>query len=59
MKASTPGHGSATPLLPRWLPVIGVMGVGAYACCDTARLAATAIGLFKGDVQHARSPDHV
>ena len=43
----------------RLLPVIGVMGVGAYACCDTAQLAATAIGLFKGDVQPARSSDHV
>lgn len=31
----------------RWLPVIGVLGVGAYAYYDTARVAVTAIRLFE------------
>lgn len=37
----------------RWLPVIGAVGVGAYAYYDTAQVAATAIGLFKGEIQLA------
>ncbi len=35
------GHG-----LARWLPVIGAMGVGAYAWYDTRQVARTAMDLF-------------
>ncbi|OOG65411.1 hypothetical protein B0E46_03420 [Rhodanobacter sp. B04] len=34
----------------RWLPVIGALGVGAYAYYDTGQVASTAIALFSGDV---------
>jgi hypothetical protein len=36
--------------LSRWLPVIGALGVGAYAYYDTGQVASTAIALFSGDV---------
>ena len=32
--------------LSRWLPVVGALGVGAYAYADTRQVAATAIALF-------------
>jgi hypothetical protein len=32
----------------RWIPVIGAVGMGAYAYYDTAQVAATAIDLFEG-----------
>lgn len=32
--------------LSRWMPVIGAVGVGAYAYYDTAKVAATAVELF-------------
>jgi hypothetical protein len=34
----------------RWVPVLGAVGVGAYAYYDTSRVAATAIELFSKDV---------
>lgn len=34
----------------RWLPVIGALGVGAYAYYDTGQVASTAIALFEDDV---------
>jgi hypothetical protein len=34
----------------RWLPVIGALGVGAYAYYDTGQVAATAIEMFEGEV---------
>ena len=37
--------------LARWLPIVGAVGVGAYAYYDTAQVAATAISLFKGEVE--------
>ena len=37
--------------LSRWLPVIGAVGVGAYAYYDTAQVAATAIELFKNEIE--------
>lgn len=45
----------------RWLPVIGALGVGAYAYYDTAQVAATAIELFEGDVEFKedRDPDNL
>lgn len=35
--------------LSRWLPVVGALGVGAYAYYDTAQVATTAIALFNGE----------
>jgi hypothetical protein len=37
--------------ISRWLPVVGAMGVGAYAYYDTQQVARTAIDLF-GAVVH-------
>jgi len=34
--------------IARWLPVIGALGVGAYAYYDTGQVARTAIALFSG-----------
>jgi len=36
--------------LSRWLPVIGALGVGAYAYYDTGQVASTAIALFEGEI---------
>lgn len=36
--------------LSRWLPIVGALGVGAYAYYDTAQVASTAIGLFEHDI---------
>ncbi len=33
----------------RWLPVIGALGVGAYAHYDTGQVARTAIAMFEGE----------
>lgn len=37
--------------LTRWLPVVGAIGVGAYAWADTAQVATAAIELFSGEVE--------
>jgi len=37
--------------LSRWLPVIGALGVGAYAYYDTGQVANTAIELFSGETE--------
>lgn len=34
----------------RWLPIVGAVGVGAYAYHDTAQVATTAIELFSGPI---------
>lgn len=34
----------------RWLPVVGAIGVGAYAYYDTAQVAATALDLFEKEL---------
>lgn len=34
----------------RWLPVIGALGVGAYAYYDTGQVARTAIAMFEGEI---------
>ena len=39
----------------RWLPVIGALGVGAYAYYDTGQVAATAIELFDGGIEREQS----
>jgi hypothetical protein len=54
-------HALATGI-SRWLPLIGALGVGAYAFYDTRAVARTAIELFEhGDViaghaEHRRDP---
>jgi hypothetical protein len=35
----------------RWIPIVGALGVGAYAYYDTAQVAATAIALFEGVIE--------
>lgn len=35
----------------RWMPVIGALGVGAYAYYDTAQVAKTAIELFESEIE--------
>jgi hypothetical protein len=35
----------------RWLPIVGAVGVGAYAYDDTAQVATTAIDLFDGVIE--------
>lgn len=34
----------------RWLPVVGALGVGAYAYYDTGQVAGTAIEMFEGEI---------
>lgn len=36
--------------ISRWIPIIGALGVGAYAYYDTTQVAATAIDLFSKDL---------
>jgi hypothetical protein len=36
--------------ISRWLPLIGAMGVGAYAWYDTKRVAEAAIGIFESEI---------
>jgi hypothetical protein len=43
--------------LSRWLPVIGALGVGAYAYYDTGQVASTAIALFEGEMSMEDEPD--
>jgi hypothetical protein len=42
--------------LSRWLPIVGALGVGAYAFYDTAQVASTAMELFSQDIGPATSP---
>ena len=37
--------------MARWLPIVGAVGVGAYAYIDTAKVAATAMDLFEGTIE--------
>ena len=39
--------------ISRWIPVIGALGVGAYAYYDTGQVARTAIELFRHEVEIA------
>jgi hypothetical protein len=39
--------------ISRWLPVIGALGVGAYAYYDTGQVARTATELFKHEIEIA------
>jgi hypothetical protein len=36
--------------IARWLPIVGALGVGAYAYYDTGQVAATAIDLFRREI---------
>ncbi len=40
----------------RWIPIVGAVGVGAYAYYDTAQVARTAIDMFSGRVDVAPAP---
>ena len=37
--------------LSRWVPVVGALGVGAYAYYDTGQVAATAMDLFSREIE--------
>ena len=39
--------------MSRWLPVVGAMGVGAYAYYDTRQVAKTAVALFEREIELA------
>ncbi|WP_255548636.1 hypothetical protein [Luteibacter sp. dw_328] len=43
--------------ISRWLPVVGALGVGAYAYYDTGQVAKTAIDLFSGEIHIDDEPD--
>jgi hypothetical protein len=40
----------------RWLPVVGALGVAAYAYYDTAQVAKVAIELFENDIDIEPEP---
>lgn len=37
--------------ISRWIPIVGALGVGAYAFYDTTQVAATAIELFSQEIE--------
>jgi len=41
--------------IARWLPIIGALGVGAYAYYDTGQVARTAMALFGGETASPRA----
>lgn len=43
--------------LSRWLPIIGAIGVGAYAYFDTAQVGRTAIDFFRSNLEFDSSTD--
>lgn len=43
--------------ISRWLPIIGALGVGAYAYYDTGQVAQTAIELFEGEIEIEPEPE--
>ncbi len=42
--------------IARWVPIVGALGVGAYAYYDTRQVAATAIDLFCQDIGFEEPP---
>ncbi|MEW5296878.1 MAG: hypothetical protein WDW36_000125 [Sanguina aurantia] len=48
---------SQEQFISRWLPVVGALGVGAYAYHDTGQVAKTAIALFGGNMEFIDDPD--
>ena len=47
LKITTQAFGKG---VSRWMPLVGAVGVGAYAYFDTAQVAKTAIELFEGEI---------
>ena len=43
--------------ISRWVPVVGALGVGAYAYYDTGQVAATAMSLFSKEIEIASADD--
>jgi hypothetical protein len=43
--------------ISRWLPVVGALGVGAYAYYDTGQVADTAIDLFRHEIDVEAQPN--
>lgn len=43
--------------ISRWVPVVGALGVGAYAYYDTGQVAATAMALFSKEIEVAAAVD--
>jgi len=43
--------------LSRWLPIVGALGVAAYAYYDTGQVAATTIELFERDIEVVPEPE--
>ena len=43
--------------IARWLPIVGALGVGAYAYYDTGQVADTAIDLFRREITFEEPPD--
>jgi len=37
--------------IARWLPIVGALGVGAYAYYDTGQVAETTIDLFRHEIE--------
>lgn len=47
------GERTAGRAASRWLPVVGAVGVGAYAYYDTAQVGKTALALFSSEIVEA------
>lgn len=43
--------------ITRWLPIVGALGVGAYAYLDTGQVARTATELFEGVIEIQPEPE--
>ena len=43
--------------ISRWLPIIGALGVGAYAYYDTGQVATTAIAMFESEIAIEGDPE--
>jgi hypothetical protein len=42
---------AASSAVSRWIPIVGAVGIGAYAYYDTAQVARTAIEVFARDIE--------
>lgn len=47
----------AGKVISRWIPVVGAIGVGAYAFYDTAQVAKTTIELMPKEIEVEREQD--
>jgi hypothetical protein len=45
--------------ISRWMPIVGALGVGAYAYYDTGQVARNAIELFSGEVETTDGDDAI